>query len=297
MRRRLMFPLAIPQIKRYEGTEGKQEREHIIEQSQLKATIDTEEVLFILKPLLEPLVHELDRVRLGLKELVDDMQKARTFYDATPAISNSVAYEVTYNGYKYLFLYSTQAFTLATNSGGSLSIPANQWVNISLPRGMKVTAQGISDSSPIVVLIRATDELLSLAGVGGALGTVNQGTPPWTILGSSSVILNLSSAARATYSQQFTGLGGYTELACDFNVTALTGGTAPTVTFKVSRIGADGVLYQLESATALSAAGVISYNIGAGLDNKSFGDGIQVDMVVTGAPTNITFSASIKAKI
>jgi hypothetical protein len=118
---------------------------------------------------------------------------------------------------------------------------------------------------------------------------------------SNSGALNLSlatipSSARATFSQQYNV--GYVEnLAIDFNVTALTGGAAPTVTFKISRLGLDGILYQLEQATALSAAGTISYNIGSGFDAKGFGNTIQVDMVLTGAPTSVTFSGSIQGGI
>jgi hypothetical protein len=124
---------------------------------------------------------------------------------------------------------------------------------------------------------------------------VNSGVTFSTATTSANTLATISSAARATFSQQYT-VSVVTELAIDFNVTALTGGASPTVTFKISRVGADGILYQLEQAAALSAAGVISYNIGAGADNKPFGVTIQVDMVVTGAPTSITFSGSIIGK-
>ena len=83
----------------------------------------------------------------------------------------------------------------------------------------------------------------------------------------------------------------------DINVTALTGGTIPTVTFKVARVEADGVLYQLWQPTALLAAGAFSQSIGAGCQtNADPGDIIQIDMVLTGAPTSITFSLSVKAR-
>lgn len=297
--KRLTFPLMKDAyVKHDEGKETPKDVEKQLEQVQPLHVVDPEHVFFLLKPLIEPLVLGIDKLRAELEALIKDMHKSRTFYDANPAISTNIAYEVAYYGYKYLFIYTTTALTIATNGGSSFPVPANQWVSITLPRGTKLTASGVPDSTPVTVIVRASDELLSLAGVGNFLGSVNQGNPPWTILGTSAVILNLPSLARATYSaQQFTGLGGYTELAIRFNVTALTGGTSPTVTFKISDLGDTGNIYQLEQATALSAAGVITYNIGAGLDNKSFGDGIQVDMVLTGAPTSVTFSASIKAKI
>lgn len=114
-------------------------------------------------------------------------------------------------------------------------------------------------------------------------------------------ILTLASAARATYSSgQLSTTTQYGEiqiLNVDINVTALTGGTSPTVTFKVSRVGADGILYQAWLPTALSAAGVLSTTIGQSCaTNVDLGDLFQIDMVVTGAPTSITFSMSLKAK-
>lgn len=114
--------------------------------------------------------------------------------------------------------------------------------------------------------------------------------------------LVLASAARATYTsgpQSTTTQNGQIQvLAIDINVTALTGGAAPTVTFKLSRVGADGVLYLVWSPAAISAAGVFSTTIGPGCaTNVDLGSAYQLDMIVTGAPTSITFSASLQAKV
>jgi hypothetical protein len=112
-------------------------------------------------------------------------------------------------------------------------------------------------------------------------------------------VLSLPSAARATYSSGRIAIPDYNDLIfnVDINVTALTGGTSPTVTFKMSRFGADGILYQIWLPTALSVAGVFSQSIGIGAQtNADPGDAIQIDMVVTGAPTSITFSLSVKAR-
>ena len=115
------------------------------------------------------------------------------------------------------------------------------------------------------------------------------------------VDLTLPSAARATYSSGPlpTQQGGFILQAInlDISVTALTGGTTPTVTFKVSRVEPDGVLYAVYNPTALSAAGTFSQSIGPGEQtNVDLGDQFQLDMVVTGAPTSITFSATVKGK-
>ncbi len=112
-------------------------------------------------------------------------------------------------------------------------------------------------------------------------------------------VLTLASAARATYSSGPVALPYYNDLVLnlDISVTALTGGTTPSVTFKISRVEPDGVLYQLYSPTALSAAGVFAQSIGVGGQTAADpGDVIQIDMVVTGAPTSITFSLTLKAR-
>ncbi len=112
-------------------------------------------------------------------------------------------------------------------------------------------------------------------------------------------LLNLPSAARATYSSGQVVLPNYNELvlSLDVNVTAITGGTSPTVKFIVSRVGADSVLYGLYTPGALSTPGVFSQSIGhGGQTNADPGDLCQVDMVTTGSPTTITFSLSAKVR-
>lgn len=112
-------------------------------------------------------------------------------------------------------------------------------------------------------------------------------------------LITLPSAARATYSSGQVSLANFSqlELDIDINVTALTGGTSPTVTFKVSRVEADGVLYSVWSPSAISAAGTFSQSIGPGLQTSvDLGNTFQVDMVTTGSPTSITFSLNVEAR-
>ena len=115
------------------------------------------------------------------------------------------------------------------------------------------------------------------------------------------IVLSLPSLARATYTsgQIPTQQGGFvlTSINLDISVTALTGGVSPTVTFKVSRVGADGVLYSVYNPAAISAAGNFSQSIGPGEQtNADLGALFQIDMVLTGAPTSITFSGSVEGK-
>lgn len=112
-------------------------------------------------------------------------------------------------------------------------------------------------------------------------------------------LIALPSAARATYSSGPITLPNYNALVLDLDVsvTALTGGASPTVTFKVSRVEPDGVLYPVYSPAAISAAGVFSQSIGAGGQTAAdLGTAFQIDMVLTGAPTSITFSLTASAR-
>lgn len=117
-------------------------------------------------------------------------------------------------------------------------------------------------------------------------------------------VLNLPSAARATYSSGPLAVGDLLELMLDFNVTTITGGTTPTVQFQLSVIGGDGVLYPIATfpTTAIPAGGGQANEVqGVGSSSyvkagQTFGNTIQIDMVVTGAPTSVTFSGSIIGK-
>lgn len=112
-------------------------------------------------------------------------------------------------------------------------------------------------------------------------------------------LITLPSAARATYSSGAVSLTNFSQVALDIdiNVTALTGGSSPSVTFKVSRVEADTVLYSVWSPSAITAAGAFSQSIGPGLQTSAdFGNTFQVDMVTTGSPTSITFSLNVEAR-
>lgn len=191
--------------------------------------VDAQHVFFLLKPLLEPLLHEIGGLRKELKPMVDDLHKAsqKTFIDSWPTISQDVAYEVTYLGYKYLYLFATQTLTLLTNSGGSITAIANQWTNISLPRGTKITAQGVSDSSPAVVMVRATNELLALSSAGGGGNAVTIADGADTTQGSKGDAAVTNPASSATIVALLKGI--LTELEGAGSLTANQGG-AWTVT-------------------------------------------------------------------
>lgn len=52
-------------------------------------------------------------------------------------------------------------------------------------------------------------------------------------------------------------------IALDLNVSAFTGGTAPTITFFVDRLGADGITWtQVWTSGAISSTGAIAVDLG-----------------------------------
>ncbi len=107
---------------------------------------------------IDAVVAELGIVAERLKFLLDDLYKSRVFKDDYPMISANVGYEVDYKDHKFLFLLCKSAQTLVITSGGTLPVVANVWLNICFTRGEKLYLQGVSDSAPVMVQIRAMDD-------------------------------------------------------------------------------------------------------------------------------------------
>lgn len=87
-------------------------------------------------------------------------------------------------------------------------------------------------------------------------------------------------------------------LAVDITLTSFTGGTTPTVTFFVDRLGSDGVWYRAWTSAALSSAGATSVQIGpfpsgTGIFTAVLTGTARFGWTSTGTPTAITFSASV----
>lgn len=200
---------------------------------------------------------------------------------ARPPVFYTVAtpspFPLDYRQRNFIYFFSNNTYAvIARGYSDTLVFPANAWINVPFPEGtkMQVTADSITVQCVDVPLVASVIQVPRL-------------------------ISNMFEFDRQTVTTFSTGqLSGaaFSELAIDFTVYAINGGAAPTVTFQVARVGLDGQLYVLEKATALSAPGTISYSIGAGLDGKSFAGLFQVDMIVTGNPTSVNISGSIKAK-
>lgn len=86
----------------------------------------------------------------------------------------------------------------------------------------------------------------------------------------------------------------------DITVSAITGGTAPTIQFFIDRLGADGIWYAVYTGTALSAPGVVSVDLGlvvagTGTAHAVFSKTARIRWLFggTAVPTSVTFSGSL----
>ena len=91
-------------------------------------------------------------------------------------------------------------------------------------------------------------------------------------------------------------VGAYRELALDITVSAVSG-TSPTLNFVLNRIGANGNAYAVWTGAQLTAAGVQSASIGAGLAiNVSFGATAELVWTVGGTSPSFTVTLSLLGK-
>lgn len=98
---------------------------------------------------------------------------------------------------------------------------------------------------------------------------------------------------------------GFNSLSLDINLTAFTGGTAPTITFFVERQGNDAVWYRVWQSAAQNAAAKLPVTIGPQVPTVAAGANVSQGVTAgltatarfgwstTGTPTSVTFSASI----
>lgn len=126
-------------------------------------------------------------------------------------------------------------------------------------------------------------------------GTPTQSTPV--------TLISLPSAARTTPNTgTLFSTASVNYLAVDVTITAFTGGSAPTITFFVNRIGSDGVSYNVWTGAAKNSAGAFSVDLGPGFATAADPNGSQhavftaqatFGWTISGNPTSVTFSASV----
>lgn len=97
-------------------------------------------------------------------------------------------------------------------------------------------------------------------------------------------------------------------LAVDINITAITGGVTPNITFTLDRLGADGIWYSPVTTGIIAATGKASIDLASalgiaivaapltsGAQHMVLGNTTRLSWVFGGGtpPTSVTFSASI----
>lgn len=125
------------------------------------------------------------------------------------------------------------------------------------------------------------------------------------LVANGSPAVTVASAAQQASGTQTVSTAAYSSLAVDLDVTAFAGGTTPSITFTLSRMGSDGIAYPFWNSGAISSTPTkMSASFGAGFTGGTGGQGaggfpvaltgsVQFAWTTTGAPTSVTFSASI----
>lgn len=107
---------------------------------------------------VEDLLRAINRVTEAVSLLNKENERQRTFKDQSVQIGGSViSYALDYQERRYLYALAGSALTLVPSTGGTIVLTANQWANISLPRGTTLIVQGGNDAAPTTVWIRACD--------------------------------------------------------------------------------------------------------------------------------------------
>ena len=118
-------------------------------------------------------------------------------------------------------------------------------------------------------------------------------------MGVDTLYVHASGAETATGQSAAFDTTHITSAALDVNLTALTGGTAPTLTFSLQRLGADGVWYTAwTQAAAMSATGPASFELGPSSPAAQLVIFTTQARLVwtfggTAPPTSVAFSASL----
>lgn len=95
-------------------------------------------------------------------------------------------------------------------------------------------------------------------------------------------------------------VGAYDELAVDVNFTVNSG--TPSVTFTLSRKGADGTTYYpIYTTSAITTSGKTSLHVGPGMSGTgavpvSFGGILQISWTIGGTSPNVNFTLSVVGK-
>lgn len=263
MNRKLPFPLNTDRVaETYDHLDTSLERQPNLE------VMKPEHVALLLKPLLEPLVKESERLRADLHILVDDIYKGRVFDDTPVLISANVAYEVNYHERRFLYVFTSQTVTLTLSTGNTVIATVNNWTPINFPKGTKLTAASIPDTAPLMITVRACDypiamfaELLNGVATIGNVG-LNAGTNNIGNVGSIGDYPAGATPVNATSGNIANNVAAATLPATAGKTTYLTG-------FEVTGSGATAALVVTVTVTgaALIASYTYSFALGVTVEN------------------------------
>lgn len=110
-----------------------------------------------------------------------------------------------------------------------------------------------------------------------------------------------ATTARTTSSQTSTQTWLANASTCwvAVNLTALSGGSSPTVTVNLQQLDGNNVWHTLASTSALNAVGTANFSVGAGMDNGDMllaGGSYRFSWTVTGTPTTCSFQIAMSGR-
>lgn len=109
------------------------------------------------------ILDKLSKLQSSLERIHNSLELNRTFYDVIEQIGATVGYQVNYARYhcQLLYVYVNSNITLNYSTGGSVSITANTWTNITPPKGTIIVVQGGSDVTLSTLYLRYTNTAMS----------------------------------------------------------------------------------------------------------------------------------------
>jgi len=104
----------------------------------------------------------LDAIRClesTMRLVVQKLDRMHSFVETPMGLGATIGYDVDYHGHLFISVYnkSQSAAVLEYSTGGSASVPQNQWTHISPPKGCTITLSGGSDILPTPFVFRASD--------------------------------------------------------------------------------------------------------------------------------------------
>lgn len=163
--------------------------------------------------------------------------------------------------------------------------------NLPVDRNTRPAVGGYSPAQGVVALQMGTPTF-DKAGVASAPGIVQaQALAGVVYLAAATAYTATSATGSGALS-----VGQYRELAYDATISAVSG-TTPSLTLILERQGADGNWYQVFASSAITAAGVVSASLGAGLSTAvAFGQTVRVRWTITGTTPSFTVTHSLIGK-